>query len=147
VTHVVLPISLSSFVSPSSSIELREFINEAKTSDNPGTANQVPTRQKMLDKLEAEAVPEPIEVKEFRFQFPEPGKLDHALLEINDMSFSYAPNKEHPEASKMLLHNVNLHMDMESRIGVLGVNGAGQRRRHTTHAHARARTFFASPCD
>ena len=106
--------------------ELKEFINEAKTSDNPGTANQVPARIKMLEKLEAEAVPEPIEVKEFRFQFPVPGKLDHDLLQINDMSFSYNPNDEEPEKSKMLLKHVNLHMDMESRIGVLGVNGAGK---------------------
>lgn len=106
--------------------ELKEFINEAKTSDNPGTANQVPARIKMLEKLEAEAVPEPVEVKEFRFQFPVPGKLDHDLLQINDMSFSYNPNTEEPEKSKMLLKHVNLHMDMESRIGVLGVNGAGK---------------------
>lgn len=111
--------------------DLKEFINTAKTSDNPGMANQVPARQKNLDKLIAEAMPEPPEVKEFRFQFPEPGKLDHALLEINNMSFSYAPNAENPAASKMILKNVNLHMDMESRIGVLGVNGAG-----TTHEHA-----------
>ena len=104
---------------------------QAKTSDNPGMANQVPARQKTLDKLIAEAMPEPPEVKEFRFQFPEPGKLDHALLEINNMSFSYAPNVENPAASKMILKNVNLHMDMESRIGVLGVNGAGT----GTHAH------------
>ena len=55
--------------------ELKEFINTAKTSDNPGIANQVPARQKLLDKLIAEATPEPPEVKEFRFQFPEPGKL------------------------------------------------------------------------
>jgi ATP-binding cassette subfamily F protein 3 len=110
--------------------ELKEFINMAKLSDNPGTANQVPARQKLLDKLLADATPEPPEHKEFRFQFPEPGKLDQALLEINDMSFSWKPDAEHPEKSKMLLKHVNLHMDTSSRIGVLGVNGAGQ-----THAH------------
>jgi ATPase subunit of ABC transporter with duplicated ATPase domains len=88
-------------------------------------ANQVPTRQKMLEKLQAEAVEEPIEVKEFRFQFPEPGKLDHSLLEINDMSFSYFPNKEDPAKSPMLLKNVTLHLEQDSRVGVLGVNGAG----------------------
>jgi len=106
--------------------ELKEFINMAKLSDNPGTANQVPARQKLLDKLLAEATPEPPEHKEFRFQFPEPGKLDQVLLEINDMSFSWKPNVEEPEKSQMLLKHVNLHMDQESRIGVLGVNGAGK---------------------
>lgn len=107
-------------------VELKEFINAAKTSDNPGMANQVPARTKLLEKLQAEAVPEPVEVKEFRFQFPVPGKLDHDLLTINNMSFSYNANKESPAESKMLLKEVNLQMDMESRIGVLGVNGAGQ---------------------
>lgn len=74
----------------------------------------------------SEAVPEPIEVKEFRFQFPEPGKLDHELLAINNMSFSWKPNVDAPEKSKMLLKQCNLHMDVGSRIGVLGVNGAGK---------------------
>lgn len=59
--------------------------------------------------------------------------LDHDLLQINNMSFSYHPNSEEPEKSKMLLNNVNLHMDMESRVGVLGVNGAGQQEHTLTH--------------
>lgn len=45
----------------------------------------------MLEKLEAEAVPEPIEIKEFRFQFPVPGKLgtNHTHTQtLHDDSFS-----------------------------------------------------------
>jgi ABC-type polysaccharide/polyol phosphate transport system ATPase subunit len=42
------------------------------------------------------------------------------------MSFSWRPNVEHPEQSPMLLKHCNLSMDQSSRIGVLGVNGAGE---------------------
>jgi len=103
--------------------ELKQFIEEAKKSDNPATVNLQKTRQKQLDKMEL--IPEPIVEKDFKFTFPDPGKLDHALVEVNDMCFKYPKTRETKDR-EWLIQNVNLHMDQTSRIGVLGVNGAGK---------------------
>jgi len=77
----------------------------------------VGTRQKMLDKMEL--VEAPLSEKPFRFSFPEPGKLEHALINCIDMDFGYTPEK-------VLLKKVNCHVDMNSRVGVLGANGVGK---------------------
>ena len=37
-------------------IELKQYIEEAKKSDNPATVNSVASRQKMLDKEESELI-------------------------------------------------------------------------------------------
>lgn len=145
--------------------ELKTYIEQAAKSDNPATANSAKSRQILLDKMEL--IPEPPEVKELKFHFPIPGKLDHALLEINNMEFGYGLKsqeqleeeeeeeedmteeqvetkrklqeeqdfkagirKDSTAYGKYLLRNVNLNMDMESRVGLLGVNGAG-RNHHT----------------
>ena len=101
--------------------ELKQFIEEAKKSDNSGVMNLQKTRQKQLEKLEL--LEEPPQLKEWKFTFPDPGTLDHALLEVNHMSFTY-----HPDAKprRYLLHDLNLHMEQNARIGILGVNGSGQ---------------------
>ena len=100
--------------------ELKQFIEEAKKSDNEGTMNLQKTRQKQLEKMEL--VPEPPQQKDFKFTFPDPGPLDHAMLEVNAMSFTY-----HPQQLPVhwLLRHVNLNMDHRARVGILGVNGAG----------------------
>ena len=124
--------------------ETKQFIEEAKKSDNPATMNLARTRQKQLDKMNL--IEEPKEIKEFKFTFPIPGKLDHDLCQIIHMYFSYQTpkkNKENDgeedddddddddddndrEQAHWLLKDVNLNLDMESRVGVLGVNGAGK---------------------
>ena len=109
--------------------ELRQFIEEAKKSDNPATMNLQRSRAKQVEKMEL--VPEPAQSKDFRFTFPDPGALDHSLVEINDMSFRYRAADGQPGA--WLLRHVNLNMEQTARIGILGVNGAGS-------AHSRAAT-------
>jgi ATP-binding cassette subfamily F protein 3 len=99
--------------------DLKQFISEAKKSDNVGTANSVPTRQKMLDNELNNLIHEPIEVKPLTFKFINPKKLDHMLLECNEMSFGYEKNSE-------LLKSVNLSLELDSKIGVYGLNGAGK---------------------
>jgi ATP-binding cassette, subfamily F, member 3 len=101
--------------------ELKQFIEEAKKSDNPATMNLQRTRAKQLEKLEL--IPEPQQTKEFKFTFPDPGSLDHSLVEINSMSFTYQAADQQPK--HWLLHHVNLNMEQKARVGILGVNGAG----------------------
>lgn len=99
---------------------LRIFIEEAKRSKNPQTANMAASRQKALDKIET--LEPPKFEKPWSFTFPDPGKLEHPLVSIIDMNFGWDKNK--PE--KLQLRNVNGFVDMKSRIGVLGANGAGK---------------------
>ena len=106
--------------------ELKQFIEEAKKSDNEGTMNLQKTRQKQLEKMEL--VPEPPSTKDFKFTFPDPGPLDHGMLEVNNMSFSYNPQQQ---PTHWLLRHVNLNMDHKARVGILGVNGAGS---HSTRS-------------
>lgn len=102
--------------------EMRQYIEEAKKSDNQATMQSGKARQILLAKMERDELIEPVvEDKQFKFTFPVPTKLDHAMLEINDMSFGY---HEH----KMLMEHVSLHMDLDSRIGLLGTNGQLRRK-------------------
>ena len=114
--------------------ELKQFIEEAKKSDNEGTMNLQKTRQKQLDKMEL--VPEPPQQKDFKFTFPDPGPLDHAMLEVNDMSFTYQQTRE--KDTHWLLRHVNLNMDHKARVGILGVNGAGSAQPPHTRSLARS---------
>jgi ATP-binding cassette subfamily F protein 3 len=53
------------------------------------------------------------------FIFPTPDKLRPPLLKIEDGNFSY-------EEGKYILRNINIAVDMESRIAIVGANGAGK---------------------
>jgi ATP-binding cassette subfamily F protein 3 len=68
-------------------------------------------------------VPEPKEDKSVKFRFPEPEKMrnDVDLCRINDVTFSWDPENE-----RKILDTVNLNIDMDSRIGILGANGSGK---------------------
>ena len=107
--------------------DTKEFINEAKTSGNPDLQRLAVTKSKMLDKLlKEELIAAPDDDKEFRFTFPKPGKLDHALLECHDMDFQYGVDPDHvTDDTPLLLHDVNVNLTMESRVALLGHNGVG----------------------
>jgi ATP-binding cassette subfamily F protein 3 len=104
---------------------LVKFIAEArqKAKDDPNLADMAKTRQRVLDGL---PVMEPIrEDRAISFAFPDPGTLDHAIIQCNDMSFHYdstANGKDKP----YMLNKINANVDMTSRIGVMGANGAGK---------------------
>lgn len=74
----------------------------------------------MLKDLEA---PEPVEVEPiWRFSIPNPEPIGRPIIAIDDVSFDY--NDESKE-SDFLLQKVNFGVDLSSRIGILGANGAG----------------------
>lgn len=122
--------------------ELKQYIAEAKQSDNAGIMNTVPVRQRMLDHELNNLISEPVDTKPFTFSFPDPGSIDHALLECNDMSFSWDTNinnetkeaeeDEEDEDTKLdehknwLLKHVTVRLDVGSKIGIYGGNGVGK---------------------
>jgi ATP-binding cassette, subfamily F, member 3 len=80
-------------------------------------ASQAQSRLKMLARLEpvtlAEAEPA------IRFEFPEPPKLAPPLLTFDDVAVGYAP--EQP-----VLRRLDLRLDPDDRIALLGANGNGK---------------------
>ena len=55
-----------------------------------------------------------------KFEFPEPTELPPPLLQLIDASFKY-PNRE-----DFGMHDINMGIDMGSRIAIVGSNGAGK---------------------
>ena len=53
------------------------------------------------------------------FQFPEVEKLSPPIVQMSNVSFGYSKDR-------ILLHNVDLDVQLDSRIGIVGPNGAGK---------------------
>lgn len=51
-------------------------------------------------------------------RFPETEKISPPLLQLNDVTFGYTPDK-------ILLKKVNIDIGLDSRMAVVGANGAG----------------------
>lgn len=54
-----------------------------------------------------------------RCRFPETEKLSPPVLQLNEVTFSYKPER-------VLLKNVNFDIQLDSRIAIVGANGAGK---------------------
>ena len=53
------------------------------------------------------------------FKFPETEKISPPLLQLNEVTFGYTPDK-------VLLRGVNIDVGLESRMAIVGPNGAGK---------------------
>lgn len=53
------------------------------------------------------------------FKFPEVEKLSPPIVQMSGVSFGYTPDRP-------LLKNVDLDVQLDSRIGIVGPNGAGK---------------------
>jgi ATP-binding cassette subfamily F protein 1 len=53
------------------------------------------------------------------FHFPDPSELSIPIIQVDDASFGYTPDK-------ILFHDLNFGIDMDSRIALVGPNGAGK---------------------
>ncbi|KAI3878844.1 hypothetical protein MKX03_000654 [Papaver bracteatum] len=54
------------------------------------------------------------------FHFPEPTELTPPLMQLNDVNFTY------PNRNDFRLSNVNIGIDMGTRVAIVGPNGAGK---------------------
>jgi len=85
-------------------------------------AAAVPSKRKILEKMEADAelLEPPRTDKMLTFEFPDIGKLEDYVCRMTNVQFKY------PNMDQMLLKNITLQLDMDSRIGMIGANGVGK---------------------
>lgn len=99
---------------------IKKFIASAGTYAN--LVRQAKSRQKILDKMEADGLIEKVVPdKVFSFRFPDVEKLPPPVLSFDDVTFSYSGNKE-----DNLYEHLNFGVDMDSRIALVGPNGVGK---------------------
>eukprot|EP01083_Nonionella_stella_P009444 27209_1 len=82
----------------------------------------VKSKRKILDELESRAeLLEPArQAKVLRFEFPDVGQLENYVCLMENVSFKY------PSQDEMLLTNIDMILDTDSRIGMIGANGVGK---------------------
>ncbi len=94
---------------------LQAFIDRWRV--NANRAAQAQSKMKELERMPIIEPPEKDDVVKFRL--PETEKLAPPLLQLDNVSFGYTPDKP-------LLKNVNFDVTMTSRIACVGPNGAGK---------------------
>jgi len=94
---------------------LQEFIDKFRY--NAAKSSEAQSRIKKLEKLPILEPPE--DDKVVTFKFPDPEKLSPPILQMQNVSFGY-------DSSKLLIKNVDLDVQMNSRIAFVGGNGTGK---------------------
>lgn len=99
---------------------IKKFIASAGTYAN--LVKQAKSRQKILDKMEADGLIEKVVAdRVFTFKFPDVEKLPPPVLSFDDISFAYDGNAENN-----LYEHLNFGIDMDSRVALVGPNGVGK---------------------
>ncbi|KAL3231424.1 ABC transporter ATP-binding protein ARB1 [Nakaseomyces bracarensis] len=99
---------------------IKKFIASAGTYAN--LVKQAKSRQKILDKMEADGLIQPVvQDRVFSFRFPEVERLPPPVLAFDDISFSYNGKPE-----DNLYEHLNFGVDMDSRTALVGPNGVGK---------------------
>lgn len=94
---------------------LQEFIDKFRYS--AARAAEAQSRIKKLEKLPILEPPE--QDVQVTFRFPDPDKLTPPVIQLQDVTFGYSPDK-------LLLKNVDLDINLDSRIALVGGNGCGK---------------------
>ncbi|KAH9845542.1 putative ABC transporter ATP-binding protein [Teratosphaeria destructans] len=95
---------------------LQAFIDKFRY--NAAKSSEAQSRIKKLEKM---PVLEPPEAEySVHFKFPEVEKLSPPIIQMSNVSFGYSKDKP------PLLKNVDLDVQLDSRIGIVGPNGAGK---------------------
>ncbi|MDO5614186.1 MAG: ABC-F family ATP-binding cassette domain-containing protein [Paracoccus sp. (in: a-proteobacteria)] len=79
-------------------------------------ARQAQARVKMLEKMEPITAPE--DAKLFRFSFPQPDQLSPPIVALDGVAVGYG--------DRTVLRRLNLRIDQDDRIALLGRNGQGK---------------------
>lgn len=99
---------------------IKEFIAKAGTYAN--LVRQAKSRQKILDKMEADGFIQPVhQDRVFTFRFADVEKLPPPVLALDDVTFAYSGKKE-----DNLYENLDFGVDMDSRTALVGPNGVGK---------------------
>ncbi|WFD26278.1 ABC transporter ATP-binding protein arb1 [Malassezia nana] len=99
---------------------IKKFIASAGTYAN--LVKQAKSKQKIIDKMEAAGLIEPVVVpKQLRFNFEDVRKLPPPIIAFNDVGFSYSGKEE-----DFLYKDLSFGIDMDSRVAIVGQNGTGK---------------------
>lgn len=93
---------------------MQEFINKFRC--NAKRASLVQSRLKALNRMDM--IDDVMDDPASQFIFPQVEKLNPPLIRIDDGNFSYG--------SKSILSDININVDTDSRIALLGHNGCGK---------------------
>lgn len=97
---------------------IKKFIASAGTYAN--LVRQAKSRQKILDKMEADGlIPAIVPDRVFSFRFAEVEKLPPPVLSFDEVTFGY-------EGADTLYSDLDLGVDMDSRVALVGPNGVGK---------------------
>mmetsp|Transcript_106346 Transcript_106346/g.167922 ORF Transcript_106346/g.167922 Transcript_106346/m.167922 type:complete len:611 (+) Transcript_106346:70-1902(+) len=99
---------------------LEEFIRSCGTYANLRV--QAESKQKIIDKMkEAGLTEKPMPDQTYSFSFPDSEQISPPVLAFSATSFSYSGKKE-----DHLYENLELSVDLDSRVALVGPNGAGK---------------------
>ncbi|KAI4225920.1 MAG: hypothetical protein L6R40_008335 [Gallowayella cf. fulva] len=99
---------------------IKKFIASAGTYAN--LVRQAKSRQKILDKMEADGFIQPVhQDRVFTFRFADVEKLPPPVLSFDDVTFGYSG-----KPADNLYENLDLGVDMDSRTALVGPNGVGK---------------------
>lgn len=99
---------------------LQDFIRSCGTYANLRV--QAESKQKIIDKMvEAGLTEKPVADPTYAFAFPDAEKISPPVLQFSDVSFSYSGKPE-----DHLYENLELGVDLDSRVALVGPNGAGK---------------------
>ncbi|KAJ3575104.1 hypothetical protein NPX13_g4147 [Xylaria arbuscula] len=94
---------------------LQAFIDKFRY--NAGKAAEAQSRIKKLERM---PILQPPEAEySVKFKFPEVEKLSPPIVQMSGVTFGYSPDQ-------ILLKDVDLDVQLDSRIGIVGPNGAGK---------------------
>ncbi|KPM42566.1 Protein GCN20 [Neonectria ditissima] len=94
---------------------LQAFIDKFRY--NAAKSSEAQSRIKKLEKMPILEAPEA--EYSVKFTFPEVEKLSPPIVQMSEVTFGYTKDK-------ILLRNVDLDVQLDSRIGIVGPNGAGK---------------------
>mgnify|MGYP001300889595 CR=1 FL=1 len=94
---------------------IQAFVDRFRAQANK--ARQAQSRIKMLEKMEP--IASVVEEKTVSFEFPHPPPLSPPLIALNQVSVGYEPGKP-------ILRELDLRIDMDDRIALIGANGNGK---------------------
>ncbi|CAG8550304.1 4236_t:CDS:10 [Diversispora eburnea] len=101
---------------------IKKFIASAGTYAN--LVRQAKSKQKIIDKMEAAGLIEKVETQlNFKFKFSQVEKLPPPVLQFDQVSFSYNGSTK---LNDLLYSDLDLAVDMDSRIALVGPNGVGK---------------------
>ena len=89
------------------------------------TAQQRKQKEKEIEKIKENLVDD-VSTYNVSFEFPDPThELDYPVIQVNDVIFRY-PKTDEDSEGKLIFTDLNIAIDMESRISLVGHNGAGK---------------------